>query len=99
MQSTDMNWIASGKMFEQLTKEDLQAQKEVDMRAMYDQVEERLKVKTTNLPEGMRTPTSQEIENMEVFRKEYKTKNPKASTREIRRAIQRKFNVQILPNT
>lgn len=54
---------------------------------------------TTNLPKGMRTPTPDELSAMEKFAKEYKRQSPKASRREIRRAIIKKFNAKILPNT
>ncbi len=58
-----------------------------------------IKRQTTNLPAGTRTPSDEEIKEMQDFAISYKAKNKKASKREVRRAITRKFNVQILPNT
>lgn len=99
-----MNWVQFGKM-EEMYKASI-ADKMTDAAAelaqnkqMYDWAAEEIRVKTTNLPEGMRTPTAEEIEGMEQYSKEYRKKNPRASNREVRRATQRKFNVQMLPNT
>ncbi len=61
--------------------------------------ESTIRRQTTNLPEGMRTPTDSEITLMQDFASEYKKRNKKASRREVRRTIIRKFNVQILPDT
>lgn len=59
----------------------------------------KIKEETTNLPEGMRTPTPEELKAADKFGEEYRKAHPKASMREVRRAVQRKFNIQILPNT
>lgn len=63
----------------------------------YEDLADMLKA-TTKLPEEMRTPTSQELSDMNNFMIEYKKQSPNASKREIRRAVQKKFNVHLLPN-
>lgn len=54
---------------------------------------------TANLPAGARTPTAKELQDMQQYAKDYRMSKPKASAREVKRAVQRKFSVQILPNT
>lgn len=93
-----MNWIQSGDM-EKEWQNMMRTDNLTSKAEMYEAAQEQFKVTTTNLPVGMRTPNADEIQKMEAYGKEYKKKNPKASTREIRRATQRKFNIQMLPNT
>ena len=50
---------------------------------------------TNAFPPGIRTPTADELEQMRLYMLQYKKDNPKASKREIRKATQAHFNVQI----
>lgn len=59
----------------------------------------RIRQETTNIPSDMRTPTEKEIEAIHRFRKDFVGSHPKASDRQIRRAIMKKFNITLLPNT
>jgi len=89
MQEQHQNWIQSGQLFKKALMDNPDFQPEAD----------KIKKETKNLPKDMRTPTPQEIKDMALFAEKYKRQHPKASERNCRRAMQRKFNVTILPNT
>ncbi len=59
---------------------------------------EMMENETTNLPEGHRTPTAEEVHKMREFAREYRKKKPKAKPREVARAVKSKFNIITLPN-
>ena len=63
------------------------------------ETEAKIAAETTNLPKGARTPTANEISEMRKFQREYYDQHPKASAREVRRALKRKFNIHVLPNS
>jgi hypothetical protein len=48
-----------------------------------------------NLPLSERTPTSDELVEMRQYAVDYKKNNKKASKREVRKAVQEKFNIRI----
>lgn len=95
MQEQHMNWIVDSKLFEEMIRDRPQK----DISDMFYLKAEQVKKETTNLPENMRTPTVDELTNMELYSREYRKKKPNASNREVKRAIQRKFNIQLLPDT
>lgn len=47
------------------------------------------------LPDYERTPTSDELERFAIFASDYKRIHDKASKREIRKAVQKQFNIRI----
>lgn len=65
----------------------------------YRKLQGKIEIQTSNLPKGMRTPTDKELGDMEEYGRWYKQANPKTSARNMRRAICRKFNLSILPDT
>lgn len=48
------------------------------------------------LPENARVPTGDEIREFKSWEIKYRTDNPKASEREVRRAVQRQFNIVVI---
>lgn len=62
------------------------------------QYADKIETETKNLPDGARTPTPAEIEAMRSFVKAYRKNHPRAKDREIRRLVEKKFKVKILPN-
>lgn len=50
-----------------------------------------------DLPDNARTPTAEEIGQMVIYMRNYRTQSPKASKRAIREACKKHFNILILP--
>lgn len=65
--------------------------KNIDFPAFTDKVK-----KETKRPVGARTPSENELKKIQAYAKEYKAKKPKASNREIRRAVEKKFNAKVV---
>ena len=73
-----------------MDKSDLNTQ---EAHALQEEISE-----STDVPEGYRTPTAEEFLAMKNFQKEFMKRHPKASERQIRRAIVRKFDLKIIKN-
>lgn len=88
------------KAFTSFKNEDAQQQ----LRALneYEEDAQKIKVdmeKALNLNQaGMRTPDAAELREMEIYMVQYRKNKPKSTTREVRRAVQRKFGLVIVPD-
>jgi ribosomal protein L16 Arg81 hydroxylase len=65
------------------------------VKSQMKQLAATIKKDLPELPDPLRTPTSAELTQMRSYGMEYKKNNKKASNREIRRAIQKRFNIKI----